>query len=74
MSLVRYCQADKDKQNRIIKQCKSAEETLDYLEHICEQVLLENIFSETDGYIRGIKDGEAQCANKLLETIKGLRQ
>lgn len=66
-----YCQGDESKEKRIIERLSAYDNKIlfEFLTHYLEKDIERNVFSETDGYARGIADGKAEEAFTILTLI-----
>ena len=46
---------------------------MDFLLYCLEHHIEENVFSDVDGYPRGVKDGKAKEAHEIMQLLGGLR-
>ena len=50
----------------------TAKSATEFLISCLEKDIESNVFSETDGYIRGVADGKAEEANNIINLIRSL--
>lgn len=64
--------ANKDDINEILNLARYSTPLMDFLKSVLVRDIESNVFSEIDGYQRGIRDGKAEEAFKILQLLEGI--
>lgn len=70
--LAEFSRDKKGLREQILAEANGSTALIEFLEHCLEEDVSNNIFSDTDGFVRGVHDGKAKQALDVLKLLRSL--